>query len=474
MLRSIKKFFTIDKKLFSLDDGISKLSLFALAIPLFLEAISVHFVGMIQTMLSSNFLDGYFVSITSIVGSVVTPFATIASMVSVGMAIILSINLGRKRYDDCKKIIGTAIYADMLICVVFYVGTSFFAEELLVFMGYSGAEYADKLPYAIELLKIRSLANIVTHIPILFLAVLRCYGYTRVGLYTNLVGAIVSSVLTYIMFYVIGIDKENVVVGLVVVQLIAGSINVMITIIYFVSKKIKVSFRFDFKWCKTILKLGIPGTIANLVYTFSNILTTKICLSVGPDSYESRIFVQQLVFYVYTFGQQLANASKIMIGRLCGMGELDCAHNMHLQNAKIVATLDGLLSLGFAFFAGLILKYGYAASASVIAISTPIFFIDVIVEIGRGLNHVGQSDLNATGDVMFTTIISIAVGLVTSVGLAYIFVFVFNLGLIGIWIAYASDEIVRATIYLVRWCRGGWRKSFKKELKHLEKAEQPA
>ena len=109
MLRSIKNFFKIDKSLFKLDDGISKLSLFALAIRLFLEAISVHFVQMIQTMLSSNFLDGYFVSITSIVGSVVTPFATIASMVSVGMAIILSINLGRKHYDDCKKIIGTAI-----------------------------------------------------------------------------------------------------------------------------------------------------------------------------------------------------------------------------------------------------------------------------------------------------------------------------------------------------------------------------
>ena len=166
MLRSIKKFFTIDKKLFSLDDGISKLSLFALAIPLFLEAMSVHFVGMIQTMLSSNFMDGYFVTITSIVGSVFTPFSLIASMVSVGMAIILSINLGRKRYDECKKIIGTAICADMFFCVVFYVGVSFFAEELLVFMGYSGEQYAEKLPYAIKLLQMRSISNILSHIPI--------------------------------------------------------------------------------------------------------------------------------------------------------------------------------------------------------------------------------------------------------------------------------------------------------------------
>ena len=474
MLTKIKNFFKIDKSLFKLDDGITKLSLFALAIPLFIESMSVQFVYMIQTMLSSNFMDGYFVTITGIVGSVFTPFSTIASMISVGMAIILSINLGRKRYDECKKIVGTAICADMFFCIIFYLSISFFSEELILFMGYSGEQYAEKLPYAIKLLEMRCFANILTHVPIIILAVLRCYGYTKVGLFTNLVSTIISTILTYIMFYVIVVDKENVLNGLVIVQIIAGSANVILSIAYFIRKKIPVSFRFNFRWCKTMVKLGVPATIANLVYSFSSILTTKICISVGADAYESRIYISQLVFYVYTFGQQLAYASKIMTGRLCGMGKIDVTHRMHVQNAKVVATLNGIFSLAFACFAGLILKYGYSASASIIALSAPIFFVDVIVEVGRGLNHVGQSDLNATGDVMFTTIISIAVGLVTSVGLAYILAIIFDLGLLGIWIAYAADEIVRATIYLVRWCRGGWRKSFQKELKHLEKAEQPA
>jgi len=474
LLLKIKNFFKIDKSLFKIDDGTSVLSLFALAIPLFIETISVHFIQMIQTMMSSNFMDGFFVSATSIVGSVTSPFIQIASMVSVGTGIILSINLGRKKYEDCKTIVGTAIFADLVICAVFYSLCILFAEELLAFMGYSGAEYAEKLPYAIELLKMRGWANMISHIPILFLAVLRCYGYTKVGLYTNIVSTVLTAILTYIMLYVIVPAKEYVMTGFIIIHVISAVVNIVLTLIYFIIKKIPVSFKFNFKWCFKIIKLGVPATIATLVYTITSTLTTRIAVSIGPNPYETRIFVQQLVYYIYIFGFQLAKASQIMIGRLCGMGDLDRANKMHIQNLKIVAALDGLLSLAFAAFGPLILKYGYAANAEIVAISVPVFFLDVIVEIGRGMNHIGQNGLNATGDVNFTTIISITVGFATSVGLAYVFAIWCKLGLVGMWIAYACDELIRGTIYAIRWAKGRWKKSFMHELEELEKVEQTA
>lgn len=474
LLLKIKNFFKIDKSLFKINDGTKALSLFALAIPLFIENISVHFIQMIQTMMSSNFMGGFFVSASSIVNTVTSPFVLIASMVTTGTGIILSINLGRKKYEDCKTIIGTAIFADFVICALFYSLSVLFAEELLAFMGYSGAEYAEKLPYAIELLKMRGWANMISHIPILFAAVLRCYGYTKVGLYTNFVTTILTAVLTYIMLYVIVPAKQNVMTGFVIIQIISAVVNITLTLIYFINKKIPVSFKFNFKWCFKIIKLGVPATVATLVYTITSTLTTKIAVSLGPNPYETRIFVQQLVYYIYIFGYQLAGANQIMVGRLCGMGELDRANKMHFQNLKIVAGLDGLLSLAFAAFAPLILKYGYAANAEIIAISVPVFFLDVIVEIGRGMNHVGQNGLNATGDVNFTTIISIVVGFATSVGLAYVFAIWCKLGLVGMWIAYACDELIRGTIYAIRWSRGKWKKSFMHELEELEKVEQTA
>ncbi len=88
------------------------------------------------------------------------------------------------------------------------------------------------------------------------------------------------------------------------------------------------------------------------------------------------------------------------------------------------------------------------------------------------INNIAQNGLNATGDVNFTTVISIVVGFICSVGFAYVFAIWFNFGLAGIWLAFAVDELTRATIYVIRWCRGRWRKSFMHELESLKKAEE--
>ena len=470
----IKNFFRIDKSLFTVEDQKGKLALFALTIPIFLENISGHFIGMLQTMMSANFMDGFFVDPSAIASAVSSPLISIASLVTVGMGIILSINLGRRRYEDCKTIIGTAFMVDMLICILLYSSCIIFPEELISLMGYNTPEYAEQFPYAVAFLRNRGWANMITHIPILFLGVLRCYGYTKVGFYATTITAALNVVLTYIFLYVIVPPMEYVVIGMVIIQAICGVVKLALTITYLVLKKIPVSFRFKFKWCKAILKVGVPATIAHTIYVVTSTLITRICVSLGKDSLQTRIYVQELVYYVYIFGYSIANANQIMIGRVCGMGDLDKADRMMKQNYKLVASFNVVFSLIFASFGWLILKYGYSASDAVVAIAVPVFLVDVFVELGRGINHVGQNGLNATGDVTYTSVVSIVAGFVCSVGLAYVLGIFFNLGLLGIWIAYAADEIVRATIYLVRWCRGGWRKSFKKELKHLEKTEQPA
>ena len=472
MLVKIKNFFKIDKSLFTIDDGFNKLNLFALSIPLFIQSIGSHFIGVVQTMMSSNFMEGFFVSPTSIANSVVSPFATIAAIITVGLGIILSINLGRKRYDDCKVIIGTAFIADMVICIIFYTCISIFAEPLIIFMGYGGAEYAEQYPYAVKFLQMKGLANIVSHLPLLFLTTLRCYGYTKIGFYSNIISNLVNAGLTAIFFYVISPAQENVLIGLIIIQIISALINFVITIGYLIKKRIPISFKFKFKWFKKLLAIGLPASVANIAYVISTTITTKICVSLGAIPYEARIYINQLVYFVYTFGMQTSVAHSIMVGRLCGMGELDRLDKMHRQNVKIVASINGILSLIFAFIASPIMSFAYSASEAVVATAMPIFFLDVLVETGRGMNNIGQNGLNATGDVNFTTIISITVGFTCSVGLAYVFAILFKLGLAGIWIAFAVDELVRATIYFIRWCRGKWKKSFMHELEQLKNTEE--
>jgi hypothetical protein len=84
------------------------------------------------------------------------------------------------------------------------------------------------------------------------------------------------------------------------------------------------------------------------------------------------------------------------------------------------------------------------------------------------MNHIGENGLNATGDVRFTTIVSILSCWGCSVGLSALFVYLFKWDLYGIWIAFAIDELFRGIIYYIRWRRGKWRKSFEREDRMLE------
>jgi Na+-driven multidrug efflux pump len=410
--------------------------------------------------MSANFMDGFFVSPIGVVNSVIGPFVVVANIITIGLGIVLSIQLGKNNYENCKSIIGTALITDTIVRVVCFVAFALFAEPLIAFMGYGGAEYAEQFPYAVEFMQITCVANILSYLPMLYLVTLQCYGYTKVGLYTNITSNIVNVGLTAIFFYVIGPSKENVLVGLMIIQLISALIKCGITVAYLIKKRIPISFKFSGKWFKEMFKVGIPASVASFAYTVSSALTTKICVALGPVEYEACIYINQLVYFVYAFGYQIGGANAIMAGRLCGMGELDKADKMQRQNTKIVAFINAVLSLIFALFAGVILKYGYSATQSIILVSLPVFFFDIIVEVGRGMNHVGQNGLNATGDVNFTTITSIISGFICCVGLSYVFAIWLNLGLIGMWIAYACDELFRGTIYYVRWCRGRWKAKF--------------
>ena len=68
--------------------------------------------------------------------------------------------------------------------------------------------------------------------------------------------------------------------------------------------------------------------------------------------------------------------------------------------------------------------------------------------------------LRAAGDVRFTMIISISSMFVLRISFGYVLGIVFNMGVIGVWIAMGGDWLIRAIIYIIRFKNGIW-KNFK-------------
>jgi Na+-driven multidrug efflux pump len=66
------------------------------------------------------------------------------------------------------------------------------------------------------------------------------------------------------------------------------------------------------------------------------------------------------------------------------------------------------------------------------------------------------SSLKATGDARYPLYAALVVQWLAMIPAAYLLCFVAGLGLSGIWIAIAFDEVLRAGFLYARWRSGRW------------------
>lgn len=456
-----KSFVFFDKRYLSIQDGSIKLSLFALTLPLFFESICSNLIGMVQTMLSSRYEDGFFIIALSVPSTVLGVFSSIVTLFSTGLGILLSAYLGKKEYEDCKSMIGSTLLGSVFASALLALCSFIFAEPLLQWMGMNSEEYSPYMPYALESFRFRCFFLIINSATLALTSALRCYGYTKIGLIGGISANAFNAVATALAMYAFRMPKDAAVPVLNWISLASTLLNAWIVVMVFRKQKIELTPKINGKLLKKVIKIGFPASVSSVFYTVSVTVTSAICLQLPPAAYLAKNYVSQIVFFVYAFGYSVGQANALMLGRVCGMGNLEWADKMHKQNLKIVLLCNGVLSVLFALCARPMLRLFFNADEQVLSYAN-IFFIDILVEAGRGMNHIGQYGLNATGDVHFTTVVSILSCWICSVGLAYVLGITCQMGLYGIWIAFAIDELFRGCMYHLRWLKKDWQKRFQR------------
>lgn len=456
-----KKF--LDKELLFVQTKNDKLSLFALALPLFVTYVSEHLIGMLQTVLASRYEGGFFVIPISIVGSPMGFIGCILGMISSGNNILLSIALGKGDKKESKGLFGAALIAVTALSLVVLPLVFAFAENIIRLMASNAEEYEVYIPYAVTYMRIRVIASYTGILYSVINGVLQCYGYTKVGLICGIIKNALAVILTAIALFWMKVPKEYGAYAFGLVTLIASFIGVIIITIFTIKKKIDISFKFDFRLIKNIFYIGAPASASLIFYTLSQTVTTSICMKLSDSAFLAKNYVTQIVYFVYQLGFSVGQAASIMVGRLCGLGDLDKADRFTKQNYRIVIVINLVFSTLCFVLGKPLVSFCFGASDEVLRYVPWVLLIDIVVECGRGMNHVGQNSLNATGDVKFTTIVSTISCWMCSVGFAYLLGIVCNFGLYGIWSAFAIDELFRGILYRIRWNKERWRESFKKE-----------
>ncbi|MGL6175174.1 MAG: MATE family efflux transporter, partial [Cellulosilyticaceae bacterium] len=99
----------------------------------------------------------------------------------------------------------------------------------------------------------------------------------------------------------------------------------------------------------------------------------------------------------------------------------------------------------------------FTDNPEIIALGKQIMLIDIALEFGRSVNLVVIRGLQAAGDIKFPVVLGIGSMWGVAALLSYVLGISLGWGLIGVWIAMALDECLRAIVVYTRWKKGSWR-----------------
>lgn len=441
---SLKKFFTASDK-----------ELIFLSWPIFVELFLRVVIGNINVWMISHYSEPA-VAAVGAANQLLNLTVFIYGFITVGTQIIIAQLIGAKQREKIRTVINTALFGSLALGIMISLMFIFCADPLLHFMNLD----QNLINIGRSYLQIYGGSLFLSATTAVIIAVMRSHGYTQPALLVPMCASILAVVGNYFVLYSpFGLPNLGV-AGLAMSSVFGNSIGLIIAMILlkkhvgfsiFSARISKISLDF----MKKILTYGLPSSGESLSYQGAQVVVTMIVASLGSSVLIAKSYVTAITQFVYLIAAAISQGNQIMIGRNVGAGEFDRAYKRGMRTMIIgVAASLVICILTFIFIEPIMGIF--TSNREVIEIAKGVFLVEIVLETARAINMIFVGSLNASGDVKFPLLCSLAVLWVISLPFSYTLAIVCKFGLIGVWIAYAIDEALRSVLMIRRWRSRVW------------------
>ena len=175
----------------------------------------------------------------------------------------------------------------------------------------------------------------------------------------------------------------------------------------------------------------------------------------GTAVIATKVYASMLANVAYVYTIAISAATQIVIGYLIGSNRTEKIEKRVWSTMKISLLVSLTITLLIYFNSDFIFGL-FTKDPEVLILGKKIIFIEFFLEIGRAVNIVMVRCLLAIGDVVVPATVTGIFAWVVAVGLSYILGVKLGLGLVGVWIAMAIDECIRAIIFSIRFKSQKW------------------
>jgi putative MATE family efflux protein len=260
-------------------------------------------------------------------------------MVGIGGISVISRSIGSRDISKAEQTLGNGLTSVLIIGVIMTAAILIFVNPLLRLIGASDAV----LPYARDYLVIIAMGNTINVTGIVLLNFSRAEGNTRVGMISQISGAVINIVLDAIFILGFHLGVKGAALGTIIAQ----TVSLMYLTYFYYSGNSFLKFhtrnlRLDLKVLKPMFAIGISAFVQAVASSVSALFLISHVVLYGGDIALSAFGIAQRIFIFATLPAQVIGQG---VQPILGFNYGAKRFSLVLKSIKIAAVSSSILSL---------------------------------------------------------------------------------------------------------------------------------
>ncbi|MGN9165912.1 MATE family efflux transporter [Tissierellaceae bacterium HCP3S3_D8] len=431
--------------------------------PVFIELLLGTLFGMVDMIMLGNYGD----DATS--AAAIAAVGITNQIVFIGLALVQSLNIGATamvaRYIGAKKedkiedvVKHIIVLTQILLAIPILIIGLTFSKEIMKFIG----AQQDALEVGESYFRVIVLGFIFQAFNFSVFASLRGAGDTKtpmkINITVNLLNVVGNAILIYGLLGVPAFGATGAAISTALSHVLASIILLRYILredsTIHINLKNKFKIRADIMY--NLVKIGVPAALEQIAMRAGLLLFVKIVTSLGTVAYATHQICLNILNLSFTPGQAFGIAASTLAGKSLGAGDSKLAEKYIRSCSKVGSLASAIMAIMFFFFGGTIAGL-YTKNKEVVMQAAQVLKLIAIIQPFQSSQLILAGGLRGAGDTVWTLIATFIGILVIRVALAYYFVKVVGMGLIGAWIAVLIDQFSRWVMVTLRFRTGKWK-----------------
>ncbi|MEG9327567.1 MATE family efflux transporter [Salinimicrobium catena] len=385
-----------------------------------------------------------------IVGSFLSAIIWIVAQTKTAISALVSQHLGAQRLHAVKTLVPQAIYFNLLLSLLIYIVTAYFAAA--IFRAYNAEGLV--LNYAADYYQIRALGYPLTLVTFALFGVFRGLQNTLWAMKCSLTGAFLNVALDYLLVYGIdGVIPAMHLKGAAIASVISQAVMLAMALYFFFSRTpfgLRLSSNIN-PQMRGLLVMSANLFVRTAALNFAIYLANAYATDYGKNYIAAQSILMNIWLFFSFFIDGYANAGNAISGRLLGAKDYKRLWNLSIDISKyaiiIAITLIGICSL-FYDEIGLL----FTKENSVLVLFTSVFWMVLFMQPVNAIAFMFDGIFKGLGEAKYLRNVLL---FATFLGFTPVLLIGdhFGMELYAIWIAFFVWMLIRSGALVIKFRR---------------------